>query len=334
MPGWEESGGGERAIVYCLVPRDLAPKLHEQLRRHFAGDPSVEVVVERRAGDRRGAEARRAASGAGSSRAVDRRAIRSVTGRRAGERRAPLVAVRAPLLPRRSRPYAGRLVFVERLEPSAQHAENIDTARLVLRLQAGDSEAFSLLYMRYFDRVYGYLRVLLHDPHGAEDAAQHVFMKAFEAIPRYEHRGQPFQAWLFTIVRNHALNELRRRRRLDLVDPSELANEGDDLEQRPEGFAALDWITDWELMLFIERLPLTQRQVLLLRYMLDLSFKEIAQVLDRSTEDVRSQHKRALGFLRVRLGALGGERRGERARMRRCVPEARVLRHRRFALDP
>jgi len=55
--GRETSGAGgradsPRAVVYCMVPRDLAPKLYELLRRHFDGDPSIEVIVEHRAGDR------------------------------------------------------------------------------------------------------------------------------------------------------------------------------------------------------------------------------------------------------------------------------------------
>src|SRR6266404_4214323 len=110
--GRETSGAGgradsPRAVVYCMVPRDLAPKLFELLRRHFAGDPSIEVIVEHRAGDRRGADERRlpAVAPKRAPASGERRAIRSVRGRRVGDRRAAAVAIQAPSLPRKARPY-------------------------------------------------------------------------------------------------------------------------------------------------------------------------------------------------------------------------------------
>ncbi|MDX6663650.1 MAG: hypothetical protein QOG09_1752, partial [Solirubrobacterales bacterium] len=87
------------------------------------------------------------------------------------------------------------LVFCERIEVAAEAREDLLTARLVTRIQAGATSAFSELYETYFDRVYAYLRVALRDHHEAEDAAQQVFMQAMEALPRYQlRRGTPFRA--------------------------------------------------------------------------------------------------------------------------------------------
>src|SRR4029077_11161841 len=102
--------------------------------------------------------------------------------------------------------------------PDGELAEELDTVRIVARIQAGDSELFGALYTRYFDRVYGYLRVALNDPHEAEDGAQQGFVKVFQALPGYEQRSHTFSAWLFTIVRNHLRDELRRRGRLKVLD--------------------------------------------------------------------------------------------------------------------
>jgi RNA polymerase sigma-70 factor (ECF subfamily) len=327
-------GGGapprrQRPIVYCLVPRDLASRLHDALRKHFREDPSVEVIVERRRRDRRGATDRRTRP----ARVADnRRQVRNAAGRRVGERRATLAAVTTPTLPRRARAFANALVFAERLGLSDERAEDLDTARLVTRIQAGDRELFGELYLRYFDRVYGYLRVALNDPDDAEDAAQQVFTQAYEALPRYERRSQPFRAWLFAIVRHHALRQIQKRHRYELADPHELERRLEPHEDDAD-LGALDWISDDELLLFVERLPLVQRQVLLLRFMLDLSSGQVAAVLGRSPAEVRKLQHRATSFLRARLTALGrAPKQTERAGWQRRPTQVRVLRRRRCAL--
>jgi RNA polymerase sigma-70 factor (ECF subfamily) len=331
------SGGETRPVVYCLVPRDLAPRLHDQLRHHFAADPSVEVVVERRGADRRSETDRRSPADDGVTLAVERRGIRSATGRRIAERRAALVPVDAPApLPRRAREHTPRLVFVERLEPSGQEAEDADTLRLVARFQAGDRDAFAILYMRYFDRVYGYLRIALGDPHEAEDAAQQVFIKLLGALPRYQRRRTPFRGWLFVIVRNHSLALLQRRGRVEVVDPERLAERLEpSLVDDEAPLGALDWITDRELLMFVERLPLAQRQVLMLRYLADLTDAQTAAILGRSAADVRMLQSRAVRVLRERLAAVGrGAAPSRGVRMRRWPRQVTVLRSRRWALLP
>lgn len=320
-------------MTYCLVPRDLAPKLHELLRDHFADNPSIEVVVERRAAERRQADDRRRLD---VQVAADSRLIRNQAGRRIESRRAPAVEVDPPPLPVRARAYARDLAFVERIEPSAEHLADIDSARLVTRFQSGDTQAFTALYIRYFDRVYAYARVLFRgNEHEAEDITQQVFVKAFEALPRYTQRGRPFRSWLFTIVRNRALMELKTRGRSEPAEPEVIDEQrGHELPHNPP--ASLDWLTDRELVMFVDRLPLSQRQVLVLKYGLDLPAKEIAQVLGRSYVDVRQLEYRALRYLEARLTAIGrrtpqeGQRRLPTHTLVRWMP---VFRQRRAALQ-
>src|SRR5688572_26333930 len=128
-------GGGEEAaaghpVLYCVIPRELAGKLHQPLRRHFSEDPAVEVVVERRAEGRRGLGERRRGEVAVDA-GLDRRRIRAPEGRRVADRRAVVLETARPPLPRRIQRYAERLVFFERLVPNTQAEEDVDTARLV-----------------------------------------------------------------------------------------------------------------------------------------------------------------------------------------------------------
>src|SRR6185312_10598602 len=162
--------------------------------------------------------------------------------------------------------------------PSGQRCEDAELARLVLRFQAGDKSCFEELYLRTFSPLYSYLRLLLKDAHEAEDATQHVMINAMQALPRYQLRaGTPFRGWLFRIARNEALTRLKRRSRYDLEEPERMTALQENADVAPPRH--LEWLTDGDLMRFVERLPLAQRQAIALRYMLDLSSEEIGMVL-------------------------------------------------------
>jgi RNA polymerase sigma-70 factor, ECF subfamily len=329
------SAEATRQVVYCVVPRHLVASLLDLLRRHFRSDPSVVVIAERRGDERRAIADRRSPDRQAALTEPERRRVLAVPGRRVADRRVMVHAVAAPLLPRKARPYAEQLVFLERVEPSAQQEEDLDTARLVARFQEGDREAFSLLYMRYFDRVYEYFKVMLRNAQDVEEATQTLFARLLSALPSYERRAQPFRAWLFTIARNLALDSLRKQGRMQPLDPEELGRRIEEDSADTDRLSALEWISNPELMMLIERLPLRQRQVLVLRYFIGLSTEETASVLDISRNHVSVLTYRSLDFLRARLAALGrATSTSRRPPMRRPLVQARILRRRRFVLTP
>ncbi|MDX6633237.1 MAG: hypothetical protein QOG26_1242 [Solirubrobacterales bacterium] len=229
------------------------------------------------------------------------------------------------------------VTFVERIVSSAEQLEDLDTARWVTRFQTGeDGDAFAAIYSRYFDRIYGYLRVVFKDAHEAESGAQQVFMQVFKALPRYERRSQPFRAWLFVMARNHAAQHLRKHGRVEPEAAESINRRRESLapehgDEQLEG--VFGWISDQDLLVLMERLPAAQRQALALRFMLGLSASEIAEALELSPGAVRMLQSRGLAFLRERLTALGRSPRIHgRARMQRWPRQARVLRARRFSL--
>jgi RNA polymerase sigma-70 factor, ECF subfamily len=311
----EEGGGSPRPVVYCIVPAELAGELHEPLRRHFRDDARFEVIVERRETERRQRTDRREAPTGSPAGGAERRALRAASGRRIAERRASLVPTSVPELPEIAAPYADQLSFVERFEPSTVQREDADTARLIARIQGGDRSRFDQLYMRYFDRVYAYLRVTLQDPHDAEDVTQDVFLRVLEALPRYERRTAPFRAWLFRIVRNCAINRIRQRQRLT-VESSESVSERHAIGLIPSA-DSLRWLSDRDLLSLIEELPLSQRQVIVLRYMMEFRSTEIAEIIERSPAAVRQLHQRAMRFLRKRTDNHEDDQDSEHTRVQR-----------------
>jgi RNA polymerase sigma-70 factor (ECF subfamily) len=91
-------------------------------------------------------------------------------------------------------------------------ADDADEDAVLVRDAKAEPEAFDLLYVRYVERVYGYVRARVGSDDDAEDLTQQVFLKALDALPGYRDRGLPFAAWLFRIARNVAIDNSRRRR--------------------------------------------------------------------------------------------------------------------------
>jgi RNA polymerase sigma-70 factor (ECF subfamily) len=194
------------------------------------------------------------------------------------------------------------VVFVRAAPDAEKQRTTAESLRLVVRFQLGEPDAFRAIYERHFDGVYGYLLTALRDRHEAEDSAQEVFIRMLRALPQYEFRGTPFEAWLFRIVRNHTLNVKQRSAPVSPADPASIDLWRDHRDRRLAETNATSG-ADRDLLVFVERLPPSQRQVLVLRYMVGLDWIDIATVLGRTSGAVRQLEQRALSYLRTRLEA-------------------------------
>lgn len=215
---------------------------------------------------------------------------------------------------------------------SGLDAKRID--ELVARCKRGDVAAFRDLYAAYFDRIYGYVLVILRDRHEAEDVAQQVFVKAMQGIGGYQGTpGASFEAWLFRIARNAVMDVLRRSRRVKVEDPATIDDRRARGGENQEAIAELSRLDDSEVAVFLERLPDAQRDAIVLRFVLGMSAEEVGQAMNRRTEAVRALQSRGLRTLEERLLAIG-RRRGRRRRMSTWtrVRPAPVLAARRFVL--
>lgn len=188
---------------------------------------------------------------------------------------------------------------VARSQPVAG-ADPAPIEALVDRARQGDPDAFGLLYDRFQPEIVRYLAHRVGDPDTAEDLAQQVFLKAWQAIPRYEARGVPFKAWLYRMAHNQMVDHFRTRKQttdLDGIDVPEEA-EAEALVLAGEMSAALEAA--------LARLSEDHRQVLTLRFLMEKSAREIGEIMGRKEVTVRGLQMRALQALRREIEETGG----------------------------
>jgi RNA polymerase sigma-70 factor (ECF subfamily) len=184
---------------------------------------------------------------------------------------------------------------------SEEDAEDVRLMRLVAR---GDTSAFEKVIERHQALVAGTAARMLGSNSDVEDIAQQVFIRVWKSARRYAPRAK-FTTWLLKITRNLVFNELRRaKRRAQVSLQPEPGAEGIPLkdETNPAPDASL---LEGELQRAIEeaimQLPESQRMALVLRRYEQLSYDEIAEVLDLSVPAVKSVLFRARTELRARL---------------------------------
>jgi RNA polymerase sigma-70 factor (ECF subfamily) len=170
--------------------------------------------------------------------------------------------------------------------------------RLVAAAQHGDPEAFGSLFDHYYGPVYRYVVARVGSPSDAEDLAQLVFVKALEALPRYELRGIPFGGWLFRLARNVVIDHIRTRRDHAALD---VIAERVDSGAGPDDLALMRQEMD-SVTVALRRLTPEQREAIELRFFAGLSAKEAAEAMGRQEGTVRGLQFRAIAALRRELG--------------------------------
>ena len=160
-------------------------------------------------------------------------------------------------------------------------------AALVAGAQRGSAEDFEALFALHWPRAYRAAWLVVHDAAAAEDIAQEAFIAALRALDRFDRR-RPFGPWLSRIVVNRAIDHARARRVRALPAPVGATAPA----------AAAGWSD--ELVAALAQLPVDQRAVVVMRYVLDYTPGEIAAALGLPRGTVNSRLRRALD----RLGRL------------------------------
>lgn len=168
----------------------------------------------------------------------------------------------------------------------------IDTQKLVIRAQKGDKDAFGQIYAIFFRKIFRFVYYSLLDRSLSEDIVQDTFVRAWRSLPTFSLAKGTFQAFLFAIARNLVIDHTRKKKEF----PLELADNvvsGEDLEgeiivsaEKRAVQQALSALSDVE------------KQLVILHYFEEFSYKEIAKITGKNAGAVRVRVHRALKKLK------------------------------------
>lgn len=173
---------------------------------------------------------------------------------------------------------------------------------VIQQWQSGSSQAFEVLFHRYKNMVFKTALLMVGDGHQAEDMLQEVFVKVYKSKNKFKGDENGFKQWLYRITINICLDS-HRRKSPPLSSLEQIREGGFDL--------AVSTSRDWEEVDAVRRaiksLDRKHSLVVILRYSLELSYEEIAQVLDIPIGTVRSRLNAAIKTLRKVLVGEGGK---------------------------
>ncbi len=180
--------------------------------------------------------------------------------------------------------------------------------QLVERAQGGESRAFDELVRRHRNRVFAMIRNMIHREADAWDLSQEAFIKAWQALPRFEGKAR-FSTWLYRIVHNTVCDWTRRRRpesegemndellRRESIDPASRTTPSASL--RPDQALANEELR-MQIEAALDTLSPEHRQAILLKDVQGFAYKEIAEIMDCSIGTVMSR----LHYARKKLQTL------------------------------
>ena len=168
---------------------------------------------------------------------------------------------------------------------------------LINRAKKGEAEAFGLLYDRYAPKIYRFILIKTGRKADAEDLTSQVFMKAWESIGGFEFQGFPFSSWLYRIAGNSVIDYYRTfRSHQDVEDMADAIQTSEDHAGDLDLRSASDGIRS-----AIRLLDQDQQNVIVMRFVDELSTKEIAAALGKSEGAIRVIQHRALKNLKQLL---------------------------------
>ena len=160
----------------------------------------------------------------------------------------------------------------------------------------GDEAAFSVLYQENVKKIYNYIYYRTGNVGDAEDLTARVFQRALKHITRYKKTNVPFSAWLYRIAHNLVANwhrDNKRRKEVPIEDHIHIQSKSNNPNHEIEKKQEIEF-----LLSAVHCLPSDRQMVLILKYVEDLSNKEIGEIMGKSEGAIKSLYHRTLLDLR------------------------------------
>ncbi len=170
---------------------------------------------------------------------------------------------------------------------------------LVQKAQRGDKEAFGMLYDSYVAKIYRFVYLKVSDKAEAEDITQQVFVRAWENVNTFTFQGFPFSSWLYRIAHNAVIDSYRTKKNVIAIElVSEL-----DVSYVTDHTETLDTKQEMaRIVSALKKLKPDEQSILVMRFIDELSNKEVAHALGKTEGSVRVIQHRALKQLKQYLG--------------------------------
>lgn len=193
---------------------------------------------------------------------------------------------------------------------------------LIERAIRRDTDAFAELYRLHSQRIFRHVYYITGKKQEADDITSDTFLKAWSAIDRYEDRGVPIENWLLKIAHNLATRYIKRMRP---TLPVELAENQAHPSRLPEQVVEAQFEAA-SVRAAILQLPPIQRQVVIWRFIENMSYAEVEALLGKSQGAIRVIQFRALARMRAVLEASMPGEKPRRARLARVKAKVGAVR--------
>ncbi len=176
--------------------------------------------------------------------------------------------------------------------------ENKDEVSLLIdRAKGGSADAFGSLYERYSAPIFRFVYFRVKNSRDAEDLTQIIFLKAWRSLPNFEQRNVPFSSWLYAIARNATIDYWKKKKEVLLDDSQEFFQQIED-ERADLAHQSERQDTARTIRRAISSLGDEQREIVTLKFIEELSNREIASLTGKTEDAVRHLQWRAIRTLR------------------------------------
>lgn len=167
--------------------------------------------------------------------------------------------------------------------------------RLIKQAQKGDNGSFASLYDEYLPKIFRFVLFKVNNRQAAEDLTHDIFLSAWQNLASYKPQGFPFSSWLYQIARNRVIDHYRTNRGHSSIDDAD-----EDLFKVVSAVEhSLDQMLDLKKVSeALDRLSEDQKEVIIMRFVEDLSYPEIAAAMEKSEGAVRLLQHRAINNLK------------------------------------